>query len=88
LLSVEGSEHRVSYEPTESVTGVFGGNSNWRGPVWFPLNVLLIESLQKYHHNDGPGFTVECPTGSGVYHTLWEVAAEASVSVRFEPSGL
>jgi hypothetical protein len=78
VLSVNGSEHRVSYEPAESVTGVFGGNSNWRGPIWFPVNFLLIESLQKLHHYYGPGFRVECPTGSGVYHTLWEVAAELS----------
>jgi hypothetical protein len=55
---------RVDYEPGESTTGLFGGNSNWRGPVWFPLNYLLIESLQKFHHYLGDDFKVECPTGS------------------------
>ena len=78
VLPVNGSEYRVSYEPGESATGVFGGNSNWRGPIWFPVNFLLIESLQKLHHYYGPQFTVECPTGSGVYMTLWDVAADLS----------
>ena len=55
----------VDYEPAESTSGLFGGNSNWRGPIWFPLNYLLIESLQKFHHYYGDDFTVECPTGSG-----------------------
>ena len=68
-----------SYEPGESSKGaLFGGNSNWRGPIWFPVNLLLIESLQKLHHYYGAEFTVECPTGSGTYLTLWEVAAELS----------
>jgi hypothetical protein len=71
-------EYRVDYEPAESSTGLFGGNSNWRGPIWFPVNYLLIESLQKFHHYLGDDFKVECPTGSGVYMTLWEVAAELS----------
>ena len=78
VLPVNGYEYRVSYEPGESATGVFGGNSNWRGPIWFPVNFLLIESLQKLHHYYGPQFTVECPTGSGVYMTLWDVAADLS----------
>jgi Glycosyl hydrolase family 63 C-terminal domain len=78
VLGVNGSEYRVSYEPAESSTGLFGGNSNWRGPIWFPVNFLLIESLQKLHHYYGSDFTVECPTGSGVYLSLWEVAAELS----------
>jgi Mannosylglycerate hydrolase MGH1-like glycoside hydrolase domain len=77
-FSVDGQVHRVDYEPAESSTGLFGGNSNWRGPVWFPLNYLLIESLQKFHHYLGDGFRVECPTGSGQMMTLWEVAAEIS----------
>jgi hypothetical protein len=77
-LAVNGAEHRVHYEPAESSTGLFGGNSNWRGPIWFPPNFLLIESLQKYHHYLGPEFKVECPTGSGQMLTLWEVAAELS----------
>jgi hypothetical protein len=78
VLHVNGSEHRVDYEPAESSTGLFGGNSNWRGPIWFPVNFLLIESLQKFHHFLGDAFTVECPTGSGRQMTLWEVAGELS----------
>jgi hypothetical protein len=77
-LTVNGHEHRVDYEPAESSTGLFGGNSNWRGPIWFPVNFLIIESLQKFHHYLGPEFKVECPTGSGQMLTLWEVAAELS----------
>src|SRR5712692_8352372 len=77
-LSVNGMEHRVDYEPAESSTGLFGGNSNWRGPIWFPVNYLLIESLQKFHHYLGDSYKVECPTGSGQQMTLWEVAAELS----------
>ena len=69
---------RVDYEPGESTTGLFGGNSNWRGPVWFPVNYLLIEALQQFHHYYGDDFKVECPTGSGKMMTLWEVAAELS----------
>jgi hypothetical protein len=75
-LRVNGTEHRVDYQPGESCTGLFGGNSNWRGPIWFPVNFLLIESLQKFHHYFGESFTVEFPTGSGKMLTLWEVAAE------------
>jgi hypothetical protein len=71
-------EHRVDYEPAESTTGLFGGNSNWRGPVWFPVNFLIIESLQKFHYYLGDRFTVEFPTGSGVKLTLGQVAAELS----------
>ncbi len=78
VLSVDGFGHRVGYDPGESSTDVFGGNSNWRGPVWFPMNFLLIESLQKFHHYYGHEFTVECPAGSGVQLTLWEAAAELS----------
>ena len=59
-------------------TGLFGGNSNWRGPIWFPVNFLLVEALQRFHHYLGDDFKVECPTGSGQYLTLWEVAAELS----------
>ena len=77
-LVVDGHEHRVSYEPAESSTGLFGGNSNWRGPIWFPVNFLLVESLQKFHHYLGDDFTVECPTGSGSMLTLWQVADEIS----------
>jgi hypothetical protein len=77
-LRVNGTEYSVSYEPAESSTGLFGGNSNWRGPVWVPINYLLIEALQKFHHYYGPSFTVECPTGSGRWMTLDEVAADLS----------
>jgi hypothetical protein len=78
VLDVEGHEHRVDYEPAESSTGLFGGNSNWRGPIWFPVNYLIIESLQKFHHYLGDDFNVECPTGSGQMLTLWQVAEELS----------
>jgi len=77
-LKVDGMEYGVQYEPAESSSGLFGGNSNWRGPVWFPVNYLLIESLQKFHHYLGDGFTVELPTGSGRQMTLAQVAAEIS----------
>ena len=77
-LHVNGSAYEVRYEPAESSTGLFGGNSNWRGPIWFPINFLLIESLQKFHHYHGDSFTVECPTGSGQRMTLAEVAANLS----------
>jgi len=77
-LSVHGMEHRVDYEPGESSTGLFGSNSNWRGPIWFPVNYLIIESLQKFHYYLGDDYKVECPTGSGQMMTLWEVAGEIS----------
>ncbi len=77
-FGVRGEEKVVNYEPAESQTGIFGGNSNWRGPVWFPINYLLIESLQKFHHYYGDDFKVECPTGSGQFVTLDEVANELS----------
>ena len=78
VLPVNGSSYTVAYEPAESSNGLFGGNSNWRGPIWFPVNFLLIESLQKLHHYYGDDFKVECPTGSGNHLTLWEVSAELS----------
>ena len=77
-VQVNGHINRVDYEPAESTTGVFGGNSNWRGPIWFPVNFLLIESLQKYHHYYGEDFKVECPTHSGSEQDLWQVAQEIS----------
>ncbi len=77
-LNVNGFDYEVRYEPAESSSGLFGGNSNWRGPVWFPINYLLIEALQKFHHYYGDNFRVECPTGSGQLMTLSEVAAELS----------
>ena len=77
-LKVNGMEYRIDYEPAESSTGLFGGNSNWRGPIWFPVNFLLIESLQKFHFFLGDGYKVECPTGSGQTANLWQVAGEIS----------
>ncbi|HEY2459948.1 MAG TPA: hypothetical protein VGI16_04040 [Candidatus Acidoferrum sp.] len=77
-VGVNGQVSRVNYEHAESRTGIFGGNSNWRGPVWFPVNYLLIESLQKYHHYYGEDFKVQCPSNSGKDCDLWEVAAEIS----------
>jgi len=78
IFEFAGQQYRVDYEPAESSSGLFGGNSNWRGPVWFPVNFLLIESLQKFHHYLGDEFKVECPVGSGQLLTLWEVAYELS----------
>jgi hypothetical protein len=75
---LNGHTLAVGYQPGESDTGAFGGNSNWRGPIWFPVNYLLIESLQKFHHYYGDDFRVECPTGSGRFVTILEVANELS----------
>ncbi len=77
-LHVDGMEHSIKYEPAESSTYLFGGNSNWRGPVWFPINFLLIEALQKFHHYYSDDFLVECPTGSGKMLTLWQISQELS----------
>jgi hypothetical protein len=78
MLHVQGVNHIVGYEPAESQSALFGGNSNWRGPVWFPINYLLIESLQRFHHYYGDEFRVECPTGSGQLLTLRQVADDLS----------
>ena len=78
VAPVAGGAYRVDYDPAESTTGLFGGNSNWRGPVWFPINFLLIESLQKLHHYYGNDFTAECPAASGTARTLWDMATELS----------
>jgi hypothetical protein len=75
IFDWDSTRYQVDYEPAESTTDQFGGNSNWRGPIWFPLNFLLIESLQKFYHYLGDDFQVECPTGSGMMLNLWEVAA-------------
>jgi hypothetical protein len=77
-LELGGARLRVGYEPAESQTGLFGGNSNWRGPIWLPINFLLIESLQKFHRYYSDDFRVECPTGSGVFLSLQEIADELS----------
>jgi hypothetical protein len=77
-LKVGHVDQSVRYTPAESESRQFGGNSNWRGPIWFPLNFLIIESLQKFHHYYGEDFTVECPTGSGKFLTLNQVATELS----------
>jgi hypothetical protein len=77
-VTIDGQRFRVDYEPAESRTGLFGGNSNWRGPVWMPVNYLVIEALQRLAHYHGESLKVECPTGSGRWMTLWEVAAELS----------
>ena len=78
VLHAEGADHVVRYEPAESSSPIFGGNSNWRGPIWFPINYLLIESIQKFHHYYGDDFKVECPTGSGELLTLGQIADELS----------
>jgi hypothetical protein len=78
VLEVGGMRYEVRYLPAESDSGLFGGNSNWRGPVWFPVNYLLVEALQQFHHYYGDDFVVECPAGSGQYHTLNGVADELS----------
>ena len=77
-LDADGMTYTVQYEPAESHSGLFGGNSNWRGPIWFPINYLLIKSLQKFHHYYGDDFKVEYPTGSGQYLTLEQIADELS----------
>jgi hypothetical protein len=78
VFNVGSEEYRVDYVPGESNSGMFGGNSNWRGPVWFPVNYLLIEALEAYHYFFGDTFTVECPTGSGQQMNLKQVANELS----------
>ena len=76
VFAVHGEEYRVAYEPAESTTGLFGGNSNWRGPIWFPMNAMVIRALLQFYSYYGDAFTVECPTGSGHRLTLFEVAKE------------
>jgi hypothetical protein len=76
VLDVEGIQASIDYEPAESTTAMFGGNSNWRGPLWFPLNYLVISALERYHRFFGDEFTIEYPTGSGVRLTLDKVAAD------------
>jgi Glycosyl hydrolase family 63 C-terminal domain len=76
VFSVQGQEYRVNYLPAESDTGMFGGNSNWRGPIWMPVNVLLIRALMQYYLYHGDNFKIECPTGSGNSMNLFEVARD------------
>ena len=78
VLRLDGHEYTVDYEPAESTNALFGGNSNWRGPVWFPVNYLLIESIQKLHYYYGDQFTVQCPTRSGREMNLWGVSVDLS----------
>jgi hypothetical protein len=78
VISVDGQEHKVAYEPAESDSNLFGGNSNWRGPVWFPVNALIIRALMVQYEYYGDTFLIECPTGSGNRMTLFEVAREIS----------
>ena len=78
VMHAGGQEYRVSYLPAESDTGMFGGNSNWRGPIWMPVNALIIRALLQYYTYYGDDFTVECPTGSGRQMNLYQVAEEIS----------
>jgi hypothetical protein len=75
-------ENRLAYVPGDSDSGMFGGNSNWRGPIWFPVNYLLIEALERYDHFYGESLRVECPTGSGHWMTLAEVAHDLAIRLR------
>jgi hypothetical protein len=78
VFKAQGDEYKVQYEPAESTSGMFGGNSNWRGPVWFPINTLIIRALLELYRYFGDEFKIECPTGSGRAMTLFEVARELS----------
>jgi hypothetical protein len=76
IFEFAGNRYEIAYEPAESRTGMFGGNSNWRGPIWFPMNFLLIESLQKFDYFYGDDFKIEFPTGSENFLTLWQISQE------------
>ena len=76
VVNVGGQEYRVNYLPAESDTGMFGGNSNWRGPIWMPVNAILIRALMSYYLYYGDNFKIECPTGSGKLMNLFEVSHE------------
>jgi hypothetical protein len=75
-IRLNGTDYSIEYRPGESDSGLFGGNSNWRGPVWFPINYLLVEALERYHHFYGEDFRVELPTGSGHWATLREASRD------------
>ncbi|HYC00842.1 MAG TPA: hypothetical protein VEC57_17040 [Candidatus Limnocylindrales bacterium] len=91
VFEVGGEQHRVVYTPGESTTGLFGGNSNWRGPIWFPINYLLVEALERYDHFYGDDLTVECPSGSGrgqrLSHVAREIASRLRAIFRSDASG-
>jgi hypothetical protein len=76
VVDLQGAHHEVNYDPAESTSRIYGGNSNWRGPIWMPVNYLIVESLRRFYDYYGDDLKVECPTGSGKYLTLWEVAEE------------
>ncbi len=78
IIRVDGEEYRVQYTPAESDSEMFGGNSNWRGPVWMPVNILIIRALLQYYRYYGDGFKIECPTGSGRMMNLFDVSREIS----------
>ena len=78
ILYADGQEYRVDYLPAESNTGMFGGNSNWRGPVWMPVNIMLVRALQQFYMYYGDNFKIECPTGSGNLMNLFDVSRELS----------
>ena len=78
MFDVGDQEFSVAYLPAESDSGMFGGNSNWRGPIWMPVNALIIRALLQYHSYYGDEFRIECPSGSGNLMNLYEVAAELS----------
>ncbi len=82
IFKSDGNTFTINYEPAESETGLFGGNSNWRGPIWFPMNFLIIESLQRFHHYYGDDFKVEYPTNSGKYYTLKESSEELTLRLK------
>ena len=82
VFNVDGHENRVDYMPAESAMGLFGGNSNWRGPVWVPVNALIIRALLSFYEYYGDNFKIECPTGSGRLMNLFEVARRSLIGWR------
>jgi hypothetical protein len=82
IINVGGNEYRVDYLPAESNTGMFGGNSNWRGPIWMPINALIIRALLQFYTYYGDNFRIECPTGSGKMINLFEVSKEIAARLQ------